>query len=189
MNRPCCRMLVAWLLALAAGLPGARAADAGQAGEPETAAAPAAGSLDDRIEALKQDVIQLNRDLLVLEEDLLFPASRQLAVYLSMDRGTLFKPDSVELQLNDQVVATHLYSPREQAALARGGSHQLWIGNVPSGEHELVAFLSGIGPNGREYRRAATVTVAKGHEPKALELKISDLQRRLQPEFVFREWQ
>ncbi len=159
------------------------------AATPESVDLPDHNALDHALQNLKEEVLALNRDLLVLEEDLLFPASRQLAVYLSMDRGTLFKPDSVELQLNDQVVATHLYSPREQAALARGGSHQLWIGNVPSGEHELVAFLSGIGPNGREYRRAATVTVAKGHEPKALEPKISDLQRRLQPEFVFREWQ
>jgi hypothetical protein len=145
-------------------------------------------ALDHELQNLKEEVLAVNRDLLVLQEDLLFPASRQLAVYLSMDRGTLFQLDAVELRLDDRVVTTHLYSPRELEALARGGSHQLWIGNVPSGEHELVAFLTGIGPNGREYRRAAALTVAKGHAPKAVELKIADLQRKLQPEFVMREW-
>jgi hypothetical protein len=145
-------------------------------------------ALDHELQALKEDVLALNRDLLVLEEDLLFPASRQLAVYVSMDRGSLFKLESVELQMNDRTVTSHLYSPRELEALARGGSHRLWIGNVPTGEHELVAFLTGIGPNGREYRRAAVLKVAKDHQAKALELKISDLQRKLQPEFVIREW-
>lgn len=145
-------------------------------------------ALDHELQALKEEVLALNRDLLVLEEDLLFPASRQMAVYVSMDRGSLFKLDSVELRLDQQVVKTYMYSPRELDALSRGGSHQLWIGNVPTGDHELVAFLTGIGPNGRPYRRAATLTVAKGHDPKALELKISDLQRKLQPEFVMREW-
>jgi hypothetical protein len=145
-------------------------------------------ALDHQLQSLKEEVLALNRDLLVLQEDLLFPASRQLAVYLSMDRGTLFELESVELKLDDRVVTTHLYSSRELKALARGGSHQLWIGNVPSGEHELAAFLTGIGPNGRAYRRAAALTVAKGHAPKTVELKIADLQRKLQPEFVMREW-
>lgn len=145
--------------------------------------------LDHQLQALKEDVLTANRDLLALQEDLLFPASRQIAVYLSMDRGSLLQLESVELRVNDQVVATHLYSSRELQALSRGGSHQLWMGNLPTGEYELVAFVTGTGPNGREYRRAAAVRVAKQHAPKTLELKVSDWQQKLQPEFVFREWQ
>jgi hypothetical protein len=145
-------------------------------------------ALDHELQALKEDVLILNRDLLVLQEDLLFPASRQIAVYLSMDRGSLFQLDSVELRLNEQVVTTHLYSARERDALSRGGSHQLWLGNIPSGEHELVAFLTGVGPNGRAYHRATSLRVEKQHEPKTIELKVADLQRKLQPEFLIREW-
>lgn len=145
-------------------------------------------ALDHELQALKEEVLLVNRDLLVLKEDLLFPASRQMAVYLSMDRGSLFQLDSVELRLNEQVVSTHLYSARERDALSRGGSHQLWLGNIPSGEHELVAFLTGTGPNGRAYHRAASLLVEKQHDPKTVELKVSDLQRKLQPEFQIREW-
>ena len=49
-----------------------------------SAAAPAASSagLDTRIQEVKGDVIRLNRDLLVLEEELLFPASTQLALFV-----------------------------------------------------------------------------------------------------------
>jgi hypothetical protein len=168
-------------LALALWAAPAAAADNGAPLDPN--------ALDHQLQALKEDVLAANRDLLVLQEDLLFPASRQIAVYLSMDRGSLFKLDSVELRLNDQVVARHLYSARELDALSRGGSHQLWIGNIATGEYELLAFLTGIGPNGREYRRGATLTIAKTHEPKTIELKVSDRQRKLQPEFVIREWQ
>ncbi|PPE70286.1 AraC family transcriptional regulator [Caldimonas thermodepolymerans] len=189
MNRPCCRMLVAWLLALAAGLPGARAADAGQAGEPETAAAPAAGSLDDRIEALKQDVIQLNRDLLVLEEELLFPASTQVAVFVSMDVGKMFALDSVQVRIDDKVVANHLYTPAEVAALHRGGVQRVYLGNLKAGEHEIVAFFTGVGPHERDYRRGATVRFEKGDDPAYIELRIKDSTGKLQPEFDVKVWQ
>ncbi len=39
------------------------------------ASAPAPSTLDGRIQEVKGDVIRLNRDLLVLEEELLFPAN------------------------------------------------------------------------------------------------------------------
>jgi hypothetical protein len=145
-------------------------------------------ALDHELQALKEDVLALNRDLQVLREDLLFPANSQLAVYVSLDTEELFQLDSVKLLLNDQVVAAHLYSPRELQALARGGSHQLYIGNLPRGEHQLVAFFTGIGPNGRDYKRAAELQIKKAPGPQTLELKISDLERKLQPRFVIREW-
>ena len=146
-------------------------------------------ALDHELQALKEEVLAANRDLLILQEDLLFPASRQLAVYVSMDRGSLLQLESVELRINDKVVARHLYSDKELQALSRGGSHRLWIGNLPVGEYELVAFFTGVGPNSREYRRAAALRTRKEHAPKTLELKVSDRQQKLQPEFVFREWQ
>lgn len=145
-------------------------------------------ALDHELQALKEDVLALNRDLKVLREDLLFPASRQLAVYVSLDTEELFQLESVKLLLNDQLVASHLYSPHELQALARGGSHQLYLGNLPAGEHQLVAFFTGVGPHGRGYKRAAELQLTKAPGAKTLELKISDLERKLQPQFVMREW-
>ena len=51
------------------------------------ASAPDAATLDGRVQDIKSDVIKLNRDLLVLEEELLFPASTQVALFVSMDVG------------------------------------------------------------------------------------------------------
>ena len=48
-------------------------------------------------------------------------------------------------------------APAEVAALHRGGVQRIYLGNVRSGPHELVAFFVGKGPHDRDYRRGATV--------------------------------
>ena len=146
-------------------------------------------SLDGRVQTLKKEVLEINRDLYVLEEELLFPANTQIAVFVSVDVGDFFDLDSVQLKLDDKVVANYLYTKREVDALHRGGVQQLYIGNVTSGEHELVAIFVGKGPNGRDYRRGADVVVEKGLGAKYLELKITDRSIKKQPEFVIKEWQ
>ena len=156
-----------------------------------TAAAPAApaAGLDTRIQDLKGEVIRLNRDLLVLEEELLFPAGTQLAVFLSMDVGKLFALDSVQIKLDDKVVANYLYTPREVEALHRGGVQRLYLGNLRAGEHSLVAFFTGKGPHERDYKRGATLKIDKGTDPKYIELQIKDSLGKLQPEFDVKVWQ
>jgi hypothetical protein len=65
---------------------------------------------------------------------------------------------------------------------------RLHIGNLRSGEHELVAFFTGKGPHGRDYRRGATTVIKKGLGPKYVELKIVDQTKNFQPEFEVKEW-
>lgn len=145
--------------------------------------------LDQQAQSLKKEVMELNRDLLALEEDLLFPASTQVAVFVSMDIGSLFELDAVEVKLDDKVVAHYLYTQREIEALRRGGVHRLYLGNLRVGKHELVAFFTGKGPHNRDYRRGATLEFEKQTEPRYIELQISDVTRNLQPEFRVKEWQ
>jgi hypothetical protein len=146
-------------------------------------------ALDTQVQDLKQDVLDLNRDLFMLEEELLFPANTQVAVFLSMDVGTYFQIDSVQLRLDDKQVANYLYTEREVDGLNRGGVQRLYLGNVKFGQHELVAFFTGKGPHDRDYRRGATITFRKGEGAKFLELRVSDRQRAQQPEFVIKEWE
>ncbi len=145
--------------------------------------------LDQQAQSLKKDVMELNRDLLALEEELLFPASTQVAVFVSMDIGSLFELDAVEVKLDDKVVAHYLYTQREIEALRRGGVHRLYLGNLRVGKHELVAFFTGKGPHDRDYRRGATLEFEKLTEPRYIELQIKDVTRNLQPEFRVKEWQ
>jgi hypothetical protein len=146
-------------------------------------------NLDQEIQDLKKVVLDLNRDLFLLEEELLFPANTQVAVFISMDVGDFFDLDSVTVKLNNKEVANYLYTKREVEALVRGGVHRLFLGNLKVGEHELVAIFSGKGPHERDYKRGATVEFEKGIGPKFVELQISDRQRKQQPEFVVKEWE
>ena len=156
---------------------------------PADAAAPDTRGLDQEVQGLKKDVVDLNRDLFVLEEELLFPANTQVAVFLSMDVGDFFALDSVTLKIDQKEVINYLYTPREVEALLKGGVHRLYLGNLKVGKHELVAFFSGKGPNDRDYKRGATLRFEKGIGAKYLELKINDRQRRLQPEFEIKDWE
>jgi hypothetical protein len=145
--------------------------------------------LDQEVQGLKKDVVDLNRELFVLEEELLFPANTQVAVFISMDVGDFFALDSVTLKIDQKEAINYLYTPREVEALLKGGVHRLYLGNLKVGKHELVAFFSGKGPNDRDYKRGATLKFEKGIGAKYLELKINDRQRRLQPEFEIKDWE
>ncbi len=146
-------------------------------------------ALDETVQDLKKDVVDLNRELFVLEEELLFPANTQVAVFVSMDIGEFFALDSLSLKIDNKEVANYLYTPREAEALLKGGVHRVYLGNLKVGEHQLVAFFSGKGPNARDYKRGANLKFEKGVGAKYLELKITDRQRRAQPEFAIKDWE
>lgn len=187
----CRRLTEAALLLACAGTAAQTAppADPPAAATSAVATVAPAAALDARIQALKTEVIGLNRDLLVLEEELLFPANTQVAVFLSMDVGQLFELESVQVKLGDQVIASHLYTPREVQALHRGGMQRLHVGNLRVGEHELVAVFTGRGPHERDYKRGATLKFDKSTEARYIELRIRDTQAKLQPEFEVKVWQ
>ena len=156
------------------------------------AAPPSSGdfhSLDQDTQNLKQEVLDLNRDLFVLQEELLFPANTQVAVFVSMDVGTFFSLDTVKLSIDGKEVASYLYTEHEANALVQGGVQRLYIGNLKVGQHELTAFFTGKGPHDRDYKRATTLKLDKGIGAKFVELKISDQQQRQEPEFLTRVWE
>jgi hypothetical protein len=186
--------LLLLMLCASASVP---AQDAPAASEPAAATAPAEAaapaedfkSLDQEVQALKKEVLDLNRELFVLEEDLLFPANTQVAVFVSMDVGEFFALDSVTLKLDNKEVANYLYTEREAQALLKGGVHRVYIGNLKAGDHELLALFTGQGPHVRDYRRGATIKLTKGVGAKYVELKISDRAVKAQPEFIVKEWE
>ncbi len=145
--------------------------------------------LPEQTQALKEAVLQLNRDLFILEEDLLFPPNTQIVVFVSWDKGVFFDLDAVELKIDGKTVTTHLYTEKQKSALKRGGMQKLYLGNLKAGEHEVTALLIGFGPNGRPYKRAASHVVRKTTQALRLELKIEDRQEQQQPEFKILEWE
>jgi len=146
-------------------------------------------SLDEDVQDLKKEVLDLNRDLFLLEEELLFPANSQVAFFISMDVGEYFELDSINLKIDGKEVANYLYTEREAGALVRGGVHRLHMANLKTGDHELIAVFTGAGPHTRDYRRGATMTFNKGIGAKYMELEITDRVKKQQPEFVIKEWE
>jgi hypothetical protein len=195
----------AWVAAAGAGAPGlaAMATAADTAAAPPAPAGPAASApvaapdappaelktLDQEVQGLKKDVIELNKDLFVLQEELLFPANTQVALYISMDVGTFFALDSVTVKIDNKEVKNYLYTAREADALLKGGVQQIYLGNLKVGKHELVAFFTGKGPVDRGYKRGATINFDKGVGAKYLELKITDRVPKHQPEFMIKDWE
>ena len=146
-------------------------------------------TLDQEVQGLKKDVVDLNKDLFVLQEELLFPANTQVALYLSMDVGTFFALDAVTVKIDNKEVKNYLYTAREADALLKGGVQQIYLGNLKVGKHELVAFFTGKGPVERNYKRGATINFDKGVGAKYLELKITDRVPKHQPEFMIKDWE
>ncbi len=146
-------------------------------------------SLDTDVQSLKKEVLDLNRDLFLLEEELLFPANSQVAFFVSMDVGEYFELDSVSIKIDGKEVANYLYTAREADALVRGGVHRVHMANLKTGEHEIIAIFTGKGPHVRDYRRGATTVIDKGIGAKYLELEITDRIKKQQPEFVIKEWE
>jgi len=144
--------------------------------------------LDEQVKTIKQQVLELNRDLFILEEELLYPANTQIAVYVSVDIGFLFELDAIKLTIDDQVVASSLYTDKQVDALQRGGIQRLYMGNIKSGDHDMVAVFTGRGPKGRDYRRAVDVRFTKNANAKNIEFSIKDSPSTQQPQFLVKQW-
>lgn len=129
--------------------------------------------LDEQVQDVKKDVLNLTSELSSLEEKLLFPSNSQVAMFVSLNKDDDFRLDSVQIKLNNKVVAHHLYAFRELEALHRGGVQKIFMGNIKTGEHDLIVSFIGKAPEGEEYKSSASYKVKKSVGPKFVEIKIS----------------
>lgn len=145
-------------------------------------------SLTQSTEALKKRVIELNRELYKLEEEILYPTNTQVVVFLAMDKDARFELDSVELSLNDKLATTYLYSEREINALQRGGVQRLYMGSLSTGPHKVTAVFNGRGADEKYFREATLLKFSKGNGSKYLELRIKNSSKKSKkPRFVVKE--
>jgi len=147
-----------------------------------------ASELDQDMAAFRKDVLDINKRLLLMEEELLFPADTQVAIFVSLDVGKFFVPDSVMLKLDGKTVQSHLYTEKEVQALMNGAIQKIHTANVKNGSHQLTAFVTGKGPNGRDYRRAVSFDFEKDHGRQFVQLRMEDDAAAQQPVFSFRSW-
>jgi hypothetical protein len=140
------------------------------------------------IQALKSQVVDLNKDLRLMEEKLLFPSSTRYAIFVSLRSDRFFQMESVKLKLDGDLVASHVYSEKQRQALARGGVHRLYVTNLNEGKHTATVFFTGIGSNERPYKRAVTLDFDKGPASGHMEISIEDDISGQEPAFRLRQW-
>lgn len=145
--------------------------------------------LNEDIANLKKQVISLNKTLFILEEDLLFPSNTQLSIFISMKDTALFSLDAIKILIDDKQVSSHLYTDKEVDVLKRGGVQKIYIGNIITGEHEIVALYTGKGPHQRDFKRGSVITIDKGDDPLFIEFKIQDNESKQQALFKTRSWE
>ena len=112
--------------------------------------------LDREIQTLKKEFLELNRDLLLLEEELLYPPDQQLVVFVSVTKGGSITPSLVKIELDGEMLAHHLYTDREIQALQRGGVHRLYVGKLGRGDHAFEVSLTGTERKDGEFQRKTT---------------------------------
>jgi hypothetical protein len=120
-------------------------------------------SLDEQVQDIKSDVLEIAAELKNLEERLLFPSNTQVAVFVSLDleEGERLELDSVQIQIDGEPAAHHIYSFKELEALRKGGVQRLYTGNVRTGEHRLEVAVAGEG-----FARSESFSFTKEVDPK-----------------------
>ena len=129
--------------------------------------------LDEQVQEIKSDVLAIAAELNRLEERLLFPSNTQVAVFVSLQADDGFLLDSLEIRLNGEAVAYHLYSYRELEALKKGGLQRIYTGNIGAGEHEMQVTMLGRSKGGSDLSDSASFRIEKSVGPKAVEINLA----------------
>ena len=162
------------------------AKDAGKAKEAKRS--PEVVQLIKDAEKIKQELITLNRDLYAFEEELLYPTETQLAVFLSLNSESTFTLDSIELLLDDKLVATYLYKETELEALKKGGVQRIYLGSLSDGRHKLTAQFNGQGENNSYFRRKKALKFSKENKAKYIQMEVSESSSTREPLFKVKQW-
>ncbi|MGH8222114.1 MAG: hypothetical protein ACREQZ_03990 [Woeseiaceae bacterium] len=130
-------------------------------------------SLDDQVQEIKSDVLSIASELDNLEERLLYPSNTHVSLFVSVAQGESFRLDAVQVAINGELAAHHIYSFNELEALKKGGVQRIYTGNIASGEHRLGVTVIGKLKNGNDFTQSDTVTFTKGVEPKILGITLA----------------
>lgn len=142
--------------------------------------------IDDQVQGLKSEVIQINNELALLEEKLIYPSTTQVSVFVSLEGEEKFRLDAATILINDKIVSEHIYNFRELQALLKGGVQRIYTGNVGSGDHQVSLQIAGQSPGGESFEQQASFEFTKGVDPKFIELRVTGDSAN--PQIDLRNW-
>jgi len=129
--------------------------------------------LDEQVQEIKSEVLEIAAELSLLEERLLFPSNTQVALFVAVAEGKAFRLDSVQLRIDGELVAHHIYSAKELEALQKGGVQRIFTGNVPTGQRQLEVEVAGKNAGGRDFSQVEIFSFSKGVEPKLVGITLA----------------
>ena len=130
--------------------------------------------LDQQVQEVKSDVLEIAAELARLEEKLLFPSGTQVALFVSLGAGEPFRLDAVEILLDGEAVARHIYSFQELEALQKGGVQRIYTGNVRTGAHRIEVSFEGKRSDGVDFSGSETLEFEKRVGPKVVEITLAE---------------
>ncbi|MGB5396786.1 MAG: hypothetical protein WBN96_06520 [Gammaproteobacteria bacterium] len=129
--------------------------------------------LDRDVQSLKKDVLELAAEITRIEQQLLYPSDTHINVFISIAGDDVFELESARLELDNAVIASHLYNPAEIAALFNGGVQRLYTGNLASGKHRLKLFISGRNSAGEAFKQHADYELDKTASAGFIEIQLT----------------
>ncbi len=148
--------------------------------------------LDSEIQAIKEEILHINQDILLLEEMSLYPHGQQLVVLVSVANDSPVKPQSISLHLDGHLLSRHDYTDSESAALQQGGVHRLYTGRLSDGKHRLDVSVIGQQLRGQAFKQQQSINITKAPGRKYMEVHL--ISREARPEsgpehgLTVREW-
>lgn len=144
--------------------------------------------LEQRVVDAKRDMIELGKDMHIFERMVQHPDEERVSLFLSVDVGEFFTLQSLKVKMDGESVVEKEFHHHEAGGLESGAAVRLFVGSYDKGPHKLVAFVKGRGPRGIVVKKGVVHAFKKRDEAVFLELRVRDLERRLQPELIVKEW-
>ena len=117
---------------------------------------------DEQVQDIKKNILGIAAELTQLEEQLLFPSSTQLAVFVALAQGDKFRLDAMTIKIDGKDATHYIYTAKELEAMQRGGVQRLYTGNIETGEHTLDVDLIGKSTSNKDYQHSASYKFVKG---------------------------
>jgi len=130
-------------------------------------------SLDGQVQEIKSDVLDIASELGNLEERLLYPSHTQIALFVSMAENESFRLDAVQIEIDGEMAAHHIYSFQELEALRKGGVQKVYTGNIVTGDHQLRVTMLGKRDNGEDFNQSESFSFNKNVKPKSLGITLA----------------
>ncbi|NRA41134.1 MAG: hypothetical protein HRU21_02370 [Pseudomonadales bacterium] len=146
-------------------------------------------SMQDSIDQLQANAADIERDIGLLEQQLLFPPLTRVQVFLQFSPELNFSLNSVILLIDGEEKSFHIYDQKELTALQMGGIQSFWEGNVGIGPHTMLARFKGKSRDGDIVEKSVSYQFNKDDSGSTFAIQILPEQDNETPKIALKAWE